>query len=1234
MSRRFVSAFWDMVRSFFRCKGLVVLWLLLLTGVVTCEWMYRHINAREHQQTFFREQLMREVYALDVRTRQVADQLTSSKEEIWRLMLDNGDLPYQFVVYSDTVALAWSAQRVSVEGSDLTDFEVSPVRLANGWYLSSVVRRGNLAIVGLLLLKSEYPYQNPYLVNHFNPVFRLGDGYDISFDRSSGGMEMRSHEGKYLFSLIDRVGHAHISWIARVGAIFLLLWLVVGGVLMVFIIRNSVYRGRWLLVIFGLGFLIYYLFFVSGVYTGLSNVSLFSPVWFAYSAWFASVGSLGIAVMLGVFFVWCSCFFFRWPRSLVRHRIWLRVFAWLLLMGMLWLMNWVMQVLVDHSPDVFMFMHLSDFGAVSVVKMGIVFMLMLGFTLFGYRLMPLLFYRRRLFPFVVSVVASALLYQILQVTAGRFNHWDASLFMVLMIGTIGWMYHRRMVSFTFRHLVWLLLIADIFAVVRIYHFNGVKEQSNRLFLIDMLAGNMTGEQDAVAEMYLSDMEERIATDGNIRGMIAEGDIFDEELKQYLIKNYFYGYLGRYDIQVVPCWPGAELYVDGSDQTVDCYRYFSDMLLQFGDSISGCRHFYLLKKDNGQVNYFGMFDYFKGQPGLELSVYVELTSKPYFEGPGYPELLLSDKDRVRFDLMKGYSYAGYVNGKLVKRSGNYLYDLKLLSDSLVQGDKQWTYTGGYSHLTYAYRQGAAVIISCPQITLSNLLFAFSLFFVVFWILATVLIALNRLMHRSAEPYSIRQRIQISMISFMVILLMVVGVSTVLYTSWQFRRKNSDMLSQRLKSVMLGMEQKVGSESALTDDMAGYLNYLLQNFSNVFYSDINLYGLDGQLLATSRPELYRRGIIGNLMDPNAYESLKYRGVREFVHQESIGGLMFTSAYVPLLNQRNEVLAYLNLPYFVGSNELRDEISSILVAIINAYLVFVLLAIGMALIASRQITRPLSLIRHRLSQTRLGLKNEKIVYAGTDEIGHLVDTYNRMVDELALSAEKLARSERELAWREMAKQVAHEIKNPLTPMQLSVQYLQKAWRDQVPDFDSFIQRVTRTLIEQIQQLSVIANEFSHFAKMPVARREPIALVDKLMNTVSLYQQSSDVTIRVDVKVDAGVKVLMDGEQLLSVFNNLIKNGIQAIPEGRAGVIDITVKREGAQLVMSFRDNGKGIPESLREKMFTPNFTTKTSGMGLGLAIVKNIVESSGGGIHYETEVGSGTVFYVRVPVFDDMS
>jgi two-component system, NtrC family, nitrogen regulation sensor histidine kinase NtrY len=765
----------------------------------------------------------------------------------------------------------------------------------------------------------------------------------------------------------------------------------------------------------------------------------------------------------------------------------------------------------------------------------------------------------------------------------------------------------------------------------VFRFNKAKERDNRLFLIETLANKLAGEQDAVAEMYMTQSERKIATDPNILDMLGNGTFYEEELHQYLVKNYFIGYLSRYETQVVPCWPKAELVVAGAAQTFDCYSYFADMVSKLGDPVEGSDHFHFMKKDNGRINYFGVFKFFEDLPGLETSIFIEFTSKPFFEGLGYPELLVSDKERAQFELLKDYSYAKYVDGRLAKRSGDYLYRVTSSRfDKTAPGQKSFVYANRFSHLVYSPRQGTQIVMSYPSIGLSNVLMAFSVIYILFLTASFVILFLSRIGHQSAySRYSIRERIQISLVAFSMVLLLAIGGSSVMYAVYQYKSKNNAMLSQRLKSVMMEMDQKVGAEKRLNDDMAEYLNYLLQTFSNVFYTDINLYGLSGKLLATSRPELYQKGVMGDYMNPLAFKALSVDGEREFIHNESIGSLSYISAYVPFLNQKNEVLAYLNIPYFVGQDELREEVSSIMVAMINAYLVFVLVAIGVAFWVSRQITRPLLVLQQRLSQTRLGLKNEKIQYSRPDEIGHLVDEYNRMVDELAQSADKLAKSERELAWREMAKQIAHEIKNPLTPMQLSVQYLQKAWDDKVPDFDKFIRRVTQTLIDHIRQLSVIATEFSHFAKMPSAKIERIDIVEKLLNTIALYEKSTDARFEHDLGHQQAIYVEMDREQLLSVFNNLIKNALQSVASGTKPTVGLSLRTEGRVVVFSVSDNGKGISDDIKSHLFTPNFTTKTSGMGLGLAITKNIVEGAGGKISFETTVGEGSTFYVSLPL-----
>jgi nitrogen fixation/metabolism regulation signal transduction histidine kinase len=267
--------------------------------------------------------------------------------------------------------------------------------------------------------------------------------------------------------------------------------------------------------------------------------------------------------------------------------------------------------------------------------------------------------------------------------------------------------------------------------------------------------------------------------------------------------------------------------------------------------------------------------------------------------------------------------------------------------------------------------------------------------------------------------------------------------------------------------------------------------------------------------------------------------------------------------------------------------------------------------------------------LSTVGVGKKSEHLTYIGNDEIGELVRQYNRMLDEIEVSTHKLANSEREYAWREMAKQIAHEIKNPLTPMKLNVQQLFKSWKDNVPGFDKLLERFTKNQIEYIDNLSSIASAFSAFAKMPATNPVEVNILDQIRITLELFKNTDNMTFSVNWPHESKIVIYADKEQLNGVFSNLIKNGIQSIPSGKEGLIELNVQVRSDKVVVSISDNGSGIPADLRKNLFTPNFTTKSSGMGLGLSIAKKYIESANGRIWFESESGKGSTFFFELPV-----
>jgi nitrogen fixation/metabolism regulation signal transduction histidine kinase len=349
--------------------------------------------------------------------------------------------------------------------------------------------------------------------------------------------------------------------------------------------------------------------------------------------------------------------------------------------------------------------------------------------------------------------------------------------------------------------------------------------------------------------------------------------------------------------------------------------------------------------------------------------------------------------------------------------------------------------------------------------------------------------------------------------------------------------------------------------------------------------------------------------------------------YFQPEKIGQLSYLSAYKVIINQYGDPLGAINLPYFIKQDKYSQEISTLVVAFINLYVLLFLASIIVAVFISNQITRPLTLIQENLQRMTLGKRNAPIAYKRNDEIGSLVKEYNKKVDELAESAELLARSERESAWREMAKQIAHEIKNPLTPMKLNIQHLQRT-KGKNKDYNEYLERVTATLIEQIDNLSNIATEFSNFAKIPQAKNQEFVLADQLQKVIDLYETHDRANIKFQPNGCKDLKINADKEQFSRAIINLIKNGIQSIPDDRIGTLEISLTKSDHVILMAIADNGTGIPKELQEKLFSPSFTTKTSGMGLGLSIVKSIVENFSGKIWFETEPGKGTTFFIEIP------
>ncbi|HMB63903.1 MAG TPA: HAMP domain-containing sensor histidine kinase [Eudoraea sp.] len=478
----------------------------------------------------------------------------------------------------------------------------------------------------------------------------------------------------------------------------------------------------------------------------------------------------------------------------------------------------------------------------------------------------------------------------------------------------------------------------------------------------------------------------------------------------------------------------------------------------------------------------------------------------------------------------------------------------------------------------------------------------------------------------KKLSLRSRIFITMILLVVIAsVLIAGVSIL-----QYREQNKDYHQDKLLRKEAQIKQSIeytliGTTYPLTTEFLGLIFkdaiYQIANIQNV---NFNIYDLEGLLIKSSRPQLNNDSISLRL-DPEVLDLLSGNPDKRYVEENSAAGDDFQASYTYINDNKYKPIGILNISYFEDDTFNNKELREFLLRLSGVYLLMLFIAIALAFFISKYITRSLQTISDKLTETHLTRRNEKILIEDpSEEIRKLVDAYNGMIDELEQSAAKLARSEREQAWREMAKQVAHEIKNPLTPMRLSVQSFERKFNAKDPNVQTKVKEYSKTLIQQIDTMSSIASAFSSFAEMPAQQNETLNVVKIVKLALDIFNESYIHFISDEKEIIAK----LDRTQLIRVVTNLVKNAIQAVPEVVSPRILVSVASEGDFVKIAVADNGIGIADEFKDKVFEPKFTTKSSGMGLGLGMVKNIVETYKGSIVFTSQPGKGTVFTVRLP------
>ena len=1132
---------------------------------------------------------------------------------------------FVFLVYKNDSLISWSDNSISVsEKFDSSIFNKQIYLFKNAWCRIRKISDKNTEIIGLTLIKREYHYKNEYLKNDFQKNFSNDIQAEITVQKNK--YAIYSNHGQFLFSLqFDKSSDISSFQENLLNLIYLISFLFL--VISLYYLNHSIkflIIKKWSLYLFFIE--LFFIVFLSLHYHFpeiFFKLKIFNSFYFASSELLLSLGHV---LVYSIVFSAFSILFFKknqsenFPKEFSRNA------------GMIYGLSLFLIIYFLFGVLIFLFETLIINSQISLDFNNI-------FSLTGFSYLILFIFSINIFSFVFvafsickkcfnqfstkEYLIYALISFIIVCIGSYFLKFDTIYFLLpLLLIAVHFLFFKKNISFfSFANIFFYLVLFSIFMTIFLNNKNNIKEKQYR----NILAEKLSVDRDPMAEFLFNEIEKEIKIDKFLLNFLNKKWIDDNKIIHYLQKKYFDDYWLKYNIQITICEATDSLYVKPDNIKMPCAHYFSSRILHNAIE-TDYKNLYFIDDPSGRKWYLASID-LNNKDSL-LTIYFDIVPKYVPTDLAYPQLLVDQKAKV-FSLPQNYSYAKYINGKLINQVGKFYYNHQLSSYNLSSNKIQFFNSDGFNHMYYKDDETTDLLISKPQITclgyiapFSFLIIFLSIFFCFYFIILKYPFRFNK------TDISFKNRLQISFISIIIVSFLLIGVTSVIYIIKLNENKNDETINEKAHSVLIEVEHSLSNVDVITPEMFDYVNGLLFKLSNVFFTDINLYDLNGNLIATSRPKIFEEGLISSKMDPSAYFQLMFKKNTTFTHQEKIGELQFVSTYIPFRNDKNKTVAFINLPYFAKQNELRDEISSFISTFINIYFLLISIAVAITLLVSTYVTRPLELIKEKISKLSFGKKNSKIEWTQHDEIGNLIKEYNRMVDELSFRAELLAKSEREGAWREMAKQIAHEIKNPLTPLRLNIQNIYKAWKDKSPDLDIRFERFNKTTIEQIDALSAIASEFSDFAKISSEKKQNVCLNKIIQSAIDLYKDSSSIHISFFVYED--YYVLADKDHLLRVFNNLIKNSVQALDSRTDGKIDIQINSEQSTFIIQIKDNGSGIPEDQKDKIFSFNFTTKTSGMGLGLAMVKSIVENHDGKIWFNSDSTNGTIFYISLPKY----
>lgn len=1193
--------------------------------------------------------------AIEKKIQQVDDQFVQDQELFLRqlgtdtLSFDrissSGSVHSFFVIRSSGELLFWSDYGFTLDfsGLDLSK-EYQVVTAPYGTFLVKsrklALKREATYLIQAYRLIWPGNIQNEYLETGPNPELFGNALFTLYPDPEEGVYQVNLSGGVPLFGIDFQPGFASVGKLLNTPLLIFLGSLFLLYVLLSFnFLRKKWRNGRqWQAI--GYGFLILVLIRVGMLLLNFPaaylNLSLFDPVYYA-SSWFVpSLGDLLLhtGCFVGIFAL--LLVHLSSKTSLKKFAV-LRVrfrMDWFLLLAyasstlfFVWL--WVVpRDLVLHAQWALDVSSIPSFDGLKGISFLVLFLWAAVYVLLSLSLMRLLLlgsldkalHYRTLLIFALPVLAAFFFWSVWLGIAGLVHF--LFLFSILRFDLFTNVFRLGLETF-------LTLFYGSLVAATIVASSSFDTSVERLALAKVSFANeyLIASEEKTA-LFLGDIFLRLKGDLFVQNRLGDPLLSKDPIVSKIRKIYLDNYFDQFEV-VVRIFSSSGKQTGGSLEggTLTSLRqqYIkSDFATEVKDL------YFVRDKESGKGNKFVAFvPQVKG--GISLgTIYLELTQLRMQSGSAYPRLLL-DKKYVDQLEASTYDYGVFKDGNLVRSSGSFNY-LQEEVAALLNEERLSTFgldALGYRHV--GVKNGEELIVlSSPSASADQFFGTISLFFVVFVCLTFLAIVVGIFLqgYQSFEVnYSTKLQLYLNFAFFFPIIIISLITTGLLSQSYrddlngQYLQK-ATLIKGNLVRFFGGQNLEELDRDALTEE--------INTLATTIGSDIHLYSQEGMLLASSRSSIFEKKLLSTYINPAALAGIVEKNEGQLVADERVGTLKYQTVYLAIPSQLDPSLtAILAIPFFESEEELNAMISDVLGKVFNTFVVIFILFLLVSFLVTKNLTLPFRLLTQKLKATNLE-DNEPMIWASKDEIGLLVNEYNQMLYKLEASKKVLASTEKESAWREMAKQVAHEIKNPLTPMKLTLQHLLRLEQEgKLADADK-LKKSLETLIHQVDALSGIASSFATFAKMPLPNNELLNFKEVVVKVLDLFR--TDKRMQLDFKDDSyteEISILGDDSLFGRVISNLIINGMQAVAAGTKPHIRVWLWMTDKAVFLEIADNGKGIPAALRDKIFIPNFSTKSQGSGLGLAIAKSGVETAGGKIWFETEEGKGSTFFLTFPL-----